>query len=68
MLSSAEPYDDVPEDPEELRHAEESAGPARAGHKIVVWVLVALIVLGMTPRFRHLMAGRGLADVTLGSV
>ncbi|BDQ40728.1 hypothetical protein [Cutibacterium granulosum] len=51
MPSSAEPYDDVPEDPEELRHAEESAGSARAGHKIVVWVLVALIVLGMTLGF-----------------
>mgnify|MGYP001763618558 CR=1 FL=1 len=44
MPSDAEPYDDVPEDPEELRHAEESAGSARAGHKIVVWVLVALIL------------------------
>lgn len=51
MLSSAEPYDDVPEDPEELRHAEESTGSARAGHKIVVWILVALIVLGMTLGF-----------------
>jgi len=48
MPSDVEPYDDVPE---ELRHAEESAGSARAGHKIVVWVLVALIVLGMTLGF-----------------
>jgi len=51
MPSDVEPYDDVPEHPEELRHAEESAGSARAGHKIVVWVLVALIVLGMTLGF-----------------
>ncbi|MEA5635015.1 MAG: hypothetical protein R5N81_02135 [Cutibacterium granulosum] len=51
MPSDVEPYDDVPEDPEELRHAEESTGPARAGHKIVVWIFVALIVLGMTLGF-----------------
>ena len=51
MPSDVEPYDDVPEDPEDSSYPEDSAGSARAGHKIVVWVLVALIVLGMTLGF-----------------